>query len=351
MDMSTPTELDPPVSKPLRGVMVGAGFFAGIQAEAWARLPSATITAVADPVVDKAKEFANHWGIPAVYADVDEMLSRERPDFVDIVTRPETHLELVGQIAAHGCPIICQKPMAPTRAECEHMVRVSDAAGVRLLIHENWRWQPWYREIQRLHAAESLGSIFHVGFRVRTGDGWGDGAYTVQPYFREMQQLLIYETLVHHLDTARFLAGEIESVFCQTQRVNHQIAGEDYATVQLNFRAGGKGLIDANRINGPVPAPKVFGTVNLEAEHGAIRLDGEGRLWLTRYGEAEIEHPYDWSDQGYRGDSVLATQAHLTECLRVGKPAESEASNYLQTVRAVEACYQSASTQKVVHTA
>ena len=332
----------------LRGVMVGAGFFAGIQAEAWARLPSATLIAVADPLVDKAQQFAAQWGIPAVYADLDEMLRREQPDFVDIVTRPDTHVELVRPVAQCGCPILCQKPMAPTLAECEQMVQISAAEGVRLLIHENWRWQPWYREIQRLHETEQLGPIFHLGFCVRTGDGWGDGADTVQPYFREMEQLLIYETLVHHLDTARFLGGEIDRVFCQTQRVNPQIAGEDYAIVQLDFRAGGKGLIDANRIHGPVPAPKVFGTVVLEAERGAIRLDDAGRPWLTRYGEAEIEHCYDWSDQGYRGDSVFATQAYLIDCLQHGKPAESEASSYLQTVRAVEACYASATTDQVV---
>lgn len=330
-----------------KGVMVGAGFFAGIQAEAWSRLPSATITGVADPLIDKAQDFAAKWGIPQVYRDVEQMLAQEKPDFVDIVTRPETHLELVRQVAAHGCNIICQKPMAPTWAECEAMVEVCETAGVRLLIHENWRWQPWYREIKKLHQAESLGEIFHLGFHIRTGDGWGDGAYTVQPYFREMEQLLIYETLVHHLDTSRYLAGEIASVFCQTQRVNPRIVGEDYALVQLKFQSGGHGLLDANRIHGPVPAPQVFGTVTLEAEHGAVRLDSAGRLWLTRYGEPEREHPYDWTDQGYRGDSVFAAQQHMVEALANGTAAEGEANDYLKTVGAVQACYDSAKLDEV----
>lgn len=327
---------------PLTGVIVGAGFFAEIQAEAWSRLPEANIAAVVDPDLAKANEFAAKWNIPKVYADTAEMLASENPDFVDIVTRPETHLQLVQQIAAHRCDIICQKPMAPTLVECEQMVRSCEQAGVRLLIHENWRWQPWYREIKQLYKQHQLGEIFQLSFQVRTGDGFGDDAYTVQPYFRQMQRLLIYETLVHHIDTTRFLAGEIAKVSCQTQQINSEIAGEDYANIQLRLATGGLAVIDANRINGPVPAPMVFGTVLLEAEQGAIRLDSDGSLWLTHYGEQEKQHRYEWQNRGYRGDSVYATQKHLIESLIQGTPAETEAAEYMNTVKIVEDCYASA---------
>jgi predicted dehydrogenase len=42
-----------------------------------------------------------------------------------------------------------------------------------------------------------------------------------------MPRLLLYETGVHFLDTFRFLGGEMESVFCQTDRINPTIQGED----------------------------------------------------------------------------------------------------------------------------
>ena len=48
--------------------------------------------------------------------------------------------------AERGLPVICQKPMTPTLAEAEAMLADCRAAGVPLFIHENWRWQPWYRE-------------------------------------------------------------------------------------------------------------------------------------------------------------------------------------------------------------
>ncbi len=234
--------------------MAGAGFFAQFHADAWQRLPHANITAIADPDARRAKAFSEKWNIPRVYSAVDEMLDRERPDFLDIVTRPDTHQPLAALAVQRGIHVICQKPIAPTIEECQQMASAAHAANTRLIIHENWRWQPWYRELHRLIAAGRFGRIFHVGFRMRTGDGLGPAPYQTQPYFREMPRLPIYETLVHFLDTFRLLAGEIESVYCATARLNPVIAGEDYTLIQLRFQGAAHGLIDANRISVIAPS-------------------------------------------------------------------------------------------------
>lgn len=332
----------------LTGVMIGAGFFARLQAEGWRRIPGAEIVAVADPLVEKAREFAAQWQIPRVYADAEAMLEAERPDFVDIVTRPDARLSLVRLAASRGVHVICQKPMAPTWDECVAMVETCRAAGVRLLMHENWRWQPWYREIKKLLDRGVAGAVFHAGFQMRTGDGRGPEPYVVQPYFREMKRLLIYETAVHFLDTFRFLLGEITSVFCQTGRINPVIAGEDYAVAQLSFASGARGLLDCNRIAGPAPAPVAFGALTLEGERGVIRMTPEGELWVAEYGKQEVRHDYSIPAEGYKGDSIKATQEHLTDCLLTGERCESEGEDYLKTVAAVFACYASAESGRVV---
>jgi predicted dehydrogenase len=327
-----------------RGVMAGAGFFARFHAEAWPRVDGAEIVAVSDPDVGKARAFAREFGIAKVYTDTAGMLMAEKPDFLDVVTGPATHRALVEMAAANGVDVICQKPMAPEWDDCVAMVTRCEAAGVRLLIHENWRWQPWYREVRRLAEGGRLGRIFHVGFRMRTGDGRGERPYEVQPYFREMERLLIYETLVHFIDTFRFLAGELESVSCRTARVNPVIRGEDCALIEIDFASGVQGLIDANRISGPAPAPVAFGELRVEGDRGMVRMTPEGRLWLTEYGEAEREHQYERAEEGYKGDSVWAFQQHATDCLCTGGECESEGRAYLKTVAGVLACYRSAET-------
>jgi predicted dehydrogenase len=228
------------------------------------------------------------------------------------------------------------------------MVEDCRRAGVRLIIHENWRWQPWYREVKKLIDAEVFGRIFRLGFCLRNGDGRGDEPYTMQPYFREMSRLLVYETLVHFIDTFRFLAGEVDSVFCQTRRVNPIIAGEDDAVIQLGFTSGAHGLIDANRISGAAPPEVAFGVFTLEGERAALRMTPQGDLFVTEYGQPEIKREYEKPDGGYKGDSVFAAQQHYAARLRDGVKCETEGDEYLQTMRAMFACYESAETGKIV---
>jgi D-apiose dehydrogenase len=353
----------------LKGLMIGAGWFAQFHAEGWQRLgasspasttPSASpgcattspaadarIMAVADAVPGRAAEFAARWGIPHAYESAAEMIRREPADFLDIVTRPDTHLEFTRLGAARGLHVICQKPMANTMEDAAAMVAACEAAGVRLLIHENWRWQAWYREVKRLLEAGAVGRVFHVGFRMRTGDGRGPQPYSNQPYMKKMERLLVADTLIHFIDTFAFLVGPVTSVFCRTARVNPAIRGEDYALVQLSVGGGANGLIDANRISGrPTPA---FGTLHVEGELGEIRMDPEGRLFITEHGGDERPHAYPLPAVGYRGDSVRAFQQHAIECLRTGARSESEGRDYLATTMAATfACYRSLETGRAV---
>ncbi len=325
--------------------MIGAGYFAQFQAEAWGRVKGAKIVAVADELPGRAEKFAEKWRIPRTYLDVIEMLEREKPDFVDIVTRPQSHRPLVEIAAERNINVICQKPMAQTWEECLAMVDTCAGRNVRLMVHENWRWQPWYREIKRVLDLGILGDTYYAGFTMRKGDGRGPEPYPAQPYFREMEQLLVYEMGVHFLDVFRFLLGEIDQVFCQIGRINTLIKGEDYALVQLNFSRGARGLIDANRYHGSLEP--IIEEFRVEGDKGMIRLSPDGRLWLTEYPKEETHREYYRPGQGYRGDSVKAAQEHYISCLVTGEASENEGSDYLKTVATVFACYRSVETGQV----
>jgi D-apiose dehydrogenase len=328
----------------LHGVMIGAGQFATYHIDAWSRLPDVRITAVCDRDPNNADDLAQRYGVSARFTDWREMIDSQRPDFVDIITPPETHHAMCLYAAQHGAHVICQQPLAPTAEAAAHVVSDMADMTVRFMVHENWRWQPWYREAKRALDAGDLGRVVQATFVWRTGDGRGPTPYPTQPYFSQMPRLLVYETLVHLLDTFRYLVGEVEHLSCETARVNPAIAGEDQALIHLKFAGGGLGLIDGNRVTGPDPPGVAMGTLLLEGERGTLRVSPDGYLWLTRAGEAERRLPFDPPTAGYKGDSVFATQAHLIECLRTGRPSESDGRDYLKTVALVEACYRSAAT-------
>ena len=102
------------------------------------------------------------------------MIKAVKPDVLDIVTPPETHHTLVLLACELGVPtIVCQKPLAPTLAEAAAIVALAERHGTRLVVHENFRFQPWHREIRALVHGGAVGTVLNATFRLRPGDGQG----------------------------------------------------------------------------------------------------------------------------------------------------------------------------------
>ena len=339
----------------LRGVGVGAGYFSQFQYDAWQRIPQVDIVAIADLDGEKARRASERFGIPRSYTDFREMLDRERPDFVDVITPPDSHLEICRAAADRGLAVICQKPLAPTYDEAARIVKAVQESGVRFMVHENWRWQPWYREIKTLQRRDELGDLLYLHFHCRTGDGWGEDAYLDrQPYFREYPRLFVFETGVHFVDTFRFLLGEVTSVYARLQRHNPVIKGEDAGQIVLGFENGATAILDANRYSEPETDddPRyTFGTMRVDAGKGHLRLRQDGSITLKPLGRPAYEHSYVHEDRGPGGDSCFHLQKHFVSSFLAGKPFESEGSDYLRTLRVVEACYASNSQGQVVRLA
>lgn len=337
---------------PLRGVVVGAGYFSQFHLDAWSRLDSVDITTICDLNLDQAKRAAGQWNVATCYTDFTEALDREKPDFVDVVTRPDSHLMLVQEAVRRDVAVICQKPLAPTFEEARQIVELASDAEVPLMIHENFRFQPWHREIKRLLNEEVIGDRLHsIYFRCRTGDGWQKDAYlNRQPYFRTMPRLMVFETGVHFVDTFRYLGGEIAGVYASVRRLNPEIVGEDAATVLFELSSGAEAIWDGNRFNeSAAEDPRyTFGEALVEANGGSIRLYPDGRLTVQCLGERERDHPYVHEKRGFGGDCVFATQRHFIECLRNGTTFETSGSEYLKTMRIVEAVYQSANQRQPI---
>jgi len=315
----------------LRGGIIGCGFFGERHIEAWRRMPEVEIVAAADPLLDRAERFAQQ-----AYRSAEEMLNRERLDFVDIVTRTDQHLHLVKLAVERNIPVLCQKPIAPDWATALEIVNIAESARVPLMVHENWRWQAWYRVARQMIVRGDIGSVIGYGFRSRTRDGVGDEPYPKQSYFRQLRRFLIDEALVHHIDTARFLFGEVATLYAQAGRRSRNVMAEDWAILVLSHEGGVHGWIDGHSFLDPCPNGPAAGDSFFEGELGTIAILATGDVYR--------DNVLAWKNDvtaGYRGDSVRATQAHFITCLRDRAPFETGGREYLPTFAAVQAAYQS----------
>lgn len=323
---------------------VGAGYFAQFHYAAWAKIPGVDLVGACDHDPAKAR------GTGATpFTSLQHMLDATAPDILDIITPPHGHADCIKTAIAAGVrAIICQKPFCTSLDQAHAMTALAKAAGIPLIIHENFRFQPWYRKVKALMDDGAIGIPMQLTFRLRTGDGQGPDAYLArQPYFQTMPKFLIHETGVHWVDTFRYLFGRPAAVYADLRRLNPAIKGEDAGYVIFEFADGRRAIFDGNRhLDHAAETPRAtFGEGLFEGTGGTLELRGDGLLLHRPFGtrEADTVLPAQHWDS-FGGDCVARLQRHVVDALNGTGALENEAEDYLVVREVEDAIYRSAET-------
>lgn len=351
-------------NKPLRGAMLGTGSISIHHMRAWQAISNLQIVALANRTRERALAMGREFGISDdhIYADYRELLDRETLDFVDVATAPSIHYEQVIAAAQHGVHVLCQKPFAQTLAEARAMIAACDQAGVRCVVHENWRWRRWYREIKAMLDQGVIGKPRYARFTVHGADALPrpDGSLPTllvsQPYTTSMPQFILFEWGVHLLDVLCFLFGEMHSVYARMSRVSPLVRGEDMCILVVAFKSSVTGLVD---ISWGTHVPEGRHTVRGSADPFVVEGDG-GSIELTPHHEEDTItittatssetrsiRPGLSRAEAYQ-ESYFNALSDFVRALRTGEPAENEASANLKVLAATFAAYESARHNQVV---
>ena len=353
----------PSRSGQLRGAIVGAGNIAQTHCEAWADVADVELVAVADLDRGRAERLADAHGISRshVYTSATDLLTSASVDFVDVATNPAAHREVVLTVASHGVDMICQKPFATSVEEADEMLDACEAAGVRAIVNENYRFRSWFRAVKTLIDGGAIGTPRYAAFRYHGDevlpqpDGTPPAVLGRQPYIAELPRVILFEWGIHLIDVLRFLFGDVHAVCANLGRSSPLIRGEDLAVVQLRFASGVLGVVDISWGTRIAPERRLpRGAVEpfvVEGTGGSIELDpyrddalivtdAEGRVTRRRANPESRR-------EGYLGGFRRAQQ-HFAECLRSGKPAETEARFQRATLLTMLGAYRAAELRKTL---
>ncbi len=168
------------------------------------------VAAVADPNEARAREIAGQYGAEA-YTDPKQMLKNADIDAAVICGPNALHAKQSIDALRAGKHVLCEKPMATTKADCRKMIREAKKAKKYLMIGQNQRLMPPHAKAKAILDSNTVGKplAFRTTFKHPGPDGWSiDGA---KSWFFDPEAAFMGATGdlgVHKADLMRWMLGE-----------------------------------------------------------------------------------------------------------------------------------------------
>lgn len=319
----------------MRVGIAGAGFMGVTHVAGWAAT-GAQIAGLVAETVEEAKPLADQYGIP-VYANYGALL--KDVDVIDICTPTHLHAEMVLQAAAAGVQVVCEKPLARTTQQAQEIIRACQTAGVQLLVAHVVRFFPEYALAR---AAVQGGEIGRVGV-IRLQRGSYRPKKPSGNWFLDEAKSggILLDLMIHDFDYARWVAGEVESVYAKKITEIHAEAPVDYGLAILKHRSGALSHIAGAWA---YPPPTFRTSLEIFGEAGLIEFDSAASapiLNLIQKGRADA--PDVGLPSSPVSESPYTTQIkEFYTSLMGGPAARIAATDGLAAVQIAEVAIQSA---------
>lgn len=224
--------------------IVGAGFVAGLHAEAMSYVPEVRVMAVASPTPGRAEAFSAHHQIPHAYSDYRSLLERKDIQMITLALPNYLHCQVTLDAAAAGKHVVCEKPMALNLAECDRMIAACKAAGVKLMYAEELLFAPKYVRARKLVEEGALGKVYMVKQGESHSGPHADWFWNVDLSGGGV----LMDMGCHSIEFARWVYGKARpvSVYAQLNTFvhGHRTRGEDHSVCIVEYEGGGIGVAE-----------------------------------------------------------------------------------------------------------
>jgi predicted dehydrogenase len=160
-----------------------------------------------------AREVAALRGVPRVYQSVEAMLYDPEVEVVDVAVPPREQPGVIRRVLDHPGRrvrgILAQKPLAMSHDEARGIVEACEAAGVRMQVNQNMRYDQSVRALKALLDRRALGEPVLATIAMRAIPHW-------MPWAEGGRSLATFIMSIHHLDTFRYWLGDPARVLAST---------------------------------------------------------------------------------------------------------------------------------------
>lgn len=195
---------------------------------------SCVLSAIVDPS-PAAVAVAAQAGVP-LYASIDELLAKDRPDGLVLATPNALHVPQALQCIDAQLPILVEKPIATTVAEGQKLVDAVDRTGAKVLIGHHRAHSPIMAKAKQVVESGQLGRLVTVmgsATFLKPDHYFDDGLWR-----REIGGGPILLNMIHEVHNLRMLCGDIVAVQAFSSNGTRGFAVEDTVAINLRFANG-----------------------------------------------------------------------------------------------------------------
>lgn len=256
----------------MRVGIVGAGAMGSVHAAGWAQT-GATLAGIYDASEVSAQILAERYGVRS-FPDLVTLLSDV--DVVDLCTPTHLHHPLVLEVAAAGKHILCEKPLARKLADGREMVAVCRQAGVKLMVAHVVRFFPEYRQAKETVDAGRVGQVAVMRLKRNVYQPKkAEGNWFVD---FEKSGGLILDLMIHDFEYARWVAGEVTTVFAKSIRTQDPGATSDHGLAILTHASGALSHVEGSWA---YPPPTFRTQFEIAGSEGLLLHDSEATAPIT----------------------------------------------------------------------
>lgn len=314
---TTPAELGIPGTIPLpkrKDWRIGVIGFGSIAR--WAHLGAYKeagwpVVAVADPDHEARAIATDKHGVASVYEDFHDLIKDDSVEVIDLCTQPTIREEVVRAAAEAGKHVITEKPLAMSIDECLRMIEIAESAGIKLAVHQNYRWMKMNYLAKHIVEKGLIGKPFFADVEIL---GQQDANLANHPFYSKCDDFLTVQWDNHLADLLRYWTGRsARRVLARTSRMNGQnFKSDNWLSVIADFGEGLTGHI----LHTELLRSSLGGTrCRMDGSEGSIVFDFNDHLELESkvLGEgiykiegSQLDFPSSWC--GTMGDFLIAVE-------------------------------------------